>query len=448
MLMVALARRCDGFVIVGYVPEYRFNGLDWDGVAARTTHLVLFSAEPTADGDLSGLDRFWLLRQSSSPLRLALKRAGSGAPKVLISIGGIGRSTHFAPVCADKKLRRRLARRIVQLLVEYPTLSGIDLNWDAPKGVDEWRNLAKLAHDVRERMAGDDGVPIPGTPMLTMSFHPLTGAVAAFAGLKGKGSGKTFVEHFDLCHAMSYSLFDEHQRHATQRGSKMAVDEWAGKGLPASRLTLGLPFFAISRTTSQGKGYHELLDQEPTLKDRLDADEAADGYYFNNANTLAKKVRFAKKRQLAGVMIWELGQDKAPSKPGGGSLLRHVWDAAVAVSDSPSDLKKPGSLWSDILAKLPVTEDNVVCGLAGIAGAYLLLKALWFHTPVRDRAPRGENDPPKEPSEEHLRIVKESEERYEREEREYKKKSGEADGSAEAAEAPGEGGGGGETEAG
>lgn len=445
LVLLALTRRSASFAVVGYVPEYRFKSLDWDGTMQRTTHLILFSAEPTADGDLNGLDRFWLLRQGSSPFRLALKRAGSRAPKVLISIGGQSRSDHFAAAAADKTARRKLARRIVQLLLDFPVLSGIDLNWETPQNVDQWRDLRRLAHEIRDRMSGSDGVPLPGNPLLTMSYHPVTGAVDQFASLQSKGKAKSFVEYFDMCHAMSYSLFDENHRHATQRAAKMSIEEWAKKGLPSSRLTLGIPFFGISRhKNGVAASWSELLERDPTLKDRPDVDETEDGIYFNNAQTLSKKVRFAMRRHLAGVMIWELGHDKAPSDANTGSLLRHVWDAAIAAaaelgspSGSPNHMKPEGSFWTDLFALLPMSEDNIICGIAGIVGAYMLMKSIWYNTPVRDRANafRGDNDPPSEDLEEHLKIVRECEEKYEklmREEREAREAAKQAKAAAEA----------------
>merc|ERR1719174_2940988 len=347
-------------------------------------------------------------------------RAGSRAPKVLISIGGQSRSDHFAAAAADKTARRKLARRIVQLLLDFPVLAGIDLDWEAPRSVEQWRDLGKLAHDIRERMAGSEGVPLPGNPLLTMSYHPVTGAVEQFASLQSKGKARSFVEYFDMCHAMSYSLFDENHRHATQRAAKMSIEEWAKKGLPSSRLTLGIPFFGISRhKNGVAASWSELLERDPTLKDRPDVDETEDGIYFNNAQTLAKKVRFAMRRKLAGVMIWEIGQDKTPSDPASGSLLRHVWDAAVSAaaehgSAMPlNNVKHQRSFLSTLLSWLVPNEDHLVAIIAAIAGAYLLLKSVWYHTPVHLRAPRGENDPPAEPSAEHLRIVKEFEEQME-----------------------------------
>jgi GH18 family chitinase len=38
------------------------------------------------------------------------------------------------------------------------------------------------------------------------------------------------------------------------------------------------------------------------------------GFAFNGQATVAKKVRYAAEQKLAGVMIWELGQDSSRSE--------------------------------------------------------------------------------------------------------------------------------------
>ncbi|CAK8999484.1 unnamed protein product [Durusdinium trenchii] len=52
---MALVQRVCAIAVVGYVPDYRFNSIDWRKAVARTTHLILFSVEPKVDG-LQNLD--------------------------------------------------------------------------------------------------------------------------------------------------------------------------------------------------------------------------------------------------------------------------------------------------------------------------------------------------------------------------------------------------------
>ena len=48
----------DAFVVAGYLPEWRYEGTDWDATCAHVTHLILFSMEVTEDAKLTASDRF------------------------------------------------------------------------------------------------------------------------------------------------------------------------------------------------------------------------------------------------------------------------------------------------------------------------------------------------------------------------------------------------------
>jgi GH18 family chitinase len=70
-------------------------------------------------------------------------------------------------------------------------------------------------------------------------------------------------------------------------------------------LCLGLPFYGRSLKDRESHTFADIArlhDPAPEL------DEVA-GIVFNNVVTIGRKVQLAHGRRLAGVMIWELGQD-------------------------------------------------------------------------------------------------------------------------------------------
>mmetsp|Transcript_83128 Transcript_83128/g.178208 ORF Transcript_83128/g.178208 Transcript_83128/m.178208 type:complete len:419 (-) Transcript_83128:21-1277(-) len=365
LLLTALLQRAEGFVVVGYVPEYRFEAVDWAGVVARTTHLLLFSLEPAENGDLKGVQNVAAVLRSTSRLQQALKNAGKAAPQVMVTVGGAGRSQHFAAATGEKKVRRRLARRIVKLLEEQPTLAGVDLDWEAPRKPQEWRDLGRLAGEIRSLGSKDASRKL----LITMAYHPRSGALEAFAELKGKKSETSFVDLFDLCHAMTYSQFDHQRHHSTAAMDLAAVEEWKDAGLPRERLTLGLPFFGVTKK-GESMSYGQIVDRDPTVKRFTANDESTDGTYFINAKSAAKKVQFAAQQGLAGVAIWELGQDKPASDAAEGSLLRHIWEAVEEVGT-------PVSFWRRLLSyAVPSSEDQVYAALSAVVFVYLLVRVL------------------------------------------------------------------------
>lgn len=170
---------------------------------------------------------------------------------------------------------------------------------------------------------------------------------------------------------MAYSQYDEEKKHSSMRLVELAVEEWTKQGLPPSRLTLGVPFYGVSRTNGQASTYSEIVDADNRLATEPGRDESADGMWFNNAETLAKKVDFAASKNLGGVMVWELGQDKHASNPSSGSLLRALWDAATSVPGGLASQRRPTGL-AGFLETLPFGEREFYVFAAATLGAYML----------------------------------------------------------------------------
>merc|ERR1712232_644483 len=121
-----------------------------------------------------------------SKLQMALSKAGEFAPKVLVAVGGSGRSQHFAKAMATKESRNKLVKNIVQFLREIPFATGVDLDWETPQSVQQWRDVGKFAKKLRSSLT-DAGYK---EPLITMGYRPGSGAVAAFSSLQGKSSGR------------------------------------------------------------------------------------------------------------------------------------------------------------------------------------------------------------------------------------------------------------------
>merc|ERR1712151_483616 len=116
--------------------------------------------------------------------------------------------------------------------------------------------------------------------------------------------------------------------------------------------------------------YDDIIKKEPSLLDHPGMDEAKDDFYFINAKSIRKKVRFARHQGLWGVMLWEVGQDKGffgASKNTEGSLLKHI---RAAVEE---DLQRTWEEFLDMLsARSPISEVQLILGLSSIAGGGLL----------------------------------------------------------------------------
>merc|ERR1712216_470934 len=81
--------------------------------------------------------------------------------------------------------------------------------------------------------------------------------------------------------------------------------------LPAEKLTVGLPFYGRSVTTGEWKSYEDLVQEHHPLDPKSDmvVGQTQEKISFNGPQTIADKTRVALEAGIAGVMIWEVGQD-------------------------------------------------------------------------------------------------------------------------------------------
>lgn len=125
------------FRVVAYLPDYR--AAEFDPVAARgLTDLILFSAEPTATGQLD-LSRLKEIPWARLRTFMTLERV-----RLILSIGGWERSMHFSSVAGSGQKRREFIKAVVTVCLEE-RLDGVDLDWEHPKNDAEQAGYARRA---------------------------------------------------------------------------------------------------------------------------------------------------------------------------------------------------------------------------------------------------------------------------------------------------------------
>lgn len=279
------------FRVAGYLPDYRAGSVDLGGLQ-RVTDVILFSAEITAFGGVAteAMDAFpW------AALRQWKARTGS---RLWVAVGGWGKSRHFAAISKDLELRKRFVETVVKLCSERG-LDGVDLDWEHPSGALEEQTYGELIAALRSVL------------------HPLRLQVSVtIAGWQRLT--RQAIDSVDVVQLMAY---DRPGVHASYDGAVEDVQKLLKMGVPAGKLVLGLPFYGRHLTDrNRTLTYREIEERHHPA---ADVDEV-DGVAFNGPTTLLRKVGFAKELGLAGVMIWELGQDATGER----ALLRTVTAAA------------------------------------------------------------------------------------------------------------------------
>ena len=283
------------FTVAAYLPEWRYEGANWEDIAEVVDHLILFSMEVQPSGRLSAFDRL-PRKELMQEARAATRAAGS---KLLVCVGGNGRSAGFSSAVAGKERRSRFVNSLISLLDRYD-LDGVDLNWEYP-GYDfktgyasdevlerDYRGLGRLLKQLHVALA-------PQGRILTMAYYP-------DSRQEGLIEAHRFPQYVDLMHMMSY---DQQGRHSTwEFGDRVARQ--GARMLPPAQVTLGLPFYGRHVQTGDWKSYEDLIQANPMLSE---SEDEVSGYFFNGPKLIRRKTRLARELGLGGVMIWEVGQD-------------------------------------------------------------------------------------------------------------------------------------------
>lgn len=275
------------FEVVGYLPDYRLDSFD-PAQARYLTDLVYFSVEPKSTGELG----------AGLPSEDTLKKLRSIKEKhnvrLHLCVGGWGRSKGFIPLAASESARKRFAAALVEFCTKNG-FDGVDLDWEHPENEAQQNDYGRLLSETKQAFQ-----PVK----LSLSI-----AMAGWQQIPAEGFAAV-----DRVHLMAY---DADGRHSTPEFAEGEVARVIKKGAPEGKICLGIPLYGRSvKDRSKSIPYSELVrkHQPPGEVDEID------GVYFNGLKTTEQKTRFAMSKKLAGVMIWEVGQDASGEQ----SLLRAI----------------------------------------------------------------------------------------------------------------------------
>lgn len=275
------------FRVVGYLPDYRAAEIDLES-AKRLTDLVYFSAEPGPTGELK------LGRIKPEHVRQLQKLKEAQHVALFLCVGGWGRSGGFAKLAAAPEARQRFAKELAEFCRDN-RFDGVDVDWEHPQNDAESRDYGELLSAIRREFQPH-------------SFQ-LTIAMAGWQKLTAEA-----IAAVDRVNLMAY---DGRGRHSTFEFATRDVEQLIEVGVPAGKICLGLPFYGRGiDDRSKALAYAQIVKD---LQPGREVDELQ-GLYFNSVGTIERKTRFALSNKLAGVMIWEIGQDTHDET----SLLRAI----------------------------------------------------------------------------------------------------------------------------
>ncbi len=293
------------FKVVGYAPS-------WAGSASaiqysKLTHINYAFILPTSSGGLTAVD-------NPTKLRDIVTRAHAANVKVLIAVGGWndGNDSAFEAMARSSTARTTFVNNLVNLCNQY-NLDGVDIDWEYPDPGTSGSNYALMMQQLGSAMHSRGKL--------------LTAAVIA-SGSTGGGVPNSVFGVVDFLNLMAYD--GGGSNHSTYEYAVSSVNYWVGRGLPASKAVIGLPFYG--RSSSSYVAYNTLLSQGASPNS-----DSFNGVGYNGIPTIKRKTNMAFDRSLGGVMMWELSQDAT----GANSLLTAIDQVVDARSGGGGTVAAP-----------------------------------------------------------------------------------------------------------
>jgi chitinase len=283
------------FRVIGYMPSWagNVNQVQY----SKLTHINYAFLLPTNTGGLQAIE-------NPAKLQSLVSTAHANNVKVLISVGGWngGDDSAFEGLAANGTYRNNFVNNMIGFVNQYG-LDGVDIDWEYPNTGASANNYITLMTQLSTEMHNRGKL--------------LTGAIVGSDGGTILTSAFALVDFYNLM-AYDYNDFD----HSTYNYATQSINYWRGRGLPANKTVLGVPFYGHPTWES----YAQLLARG--------ANPYADIFGnvgYNGITTIKQKTNLAFD-QGSGIMIWELSQDVT----GANSLLSAIHEVVLTRTGNPN----------------------------------------------------------------------------------------------------------------
>lgn len=267
-------------MVIGYMPSWSGdpNAVQY----SKLTHINYAFAEANPNGTLSC---------DTGNLGAIVSKAHSAGVKVLISVGGANNGGNMTS--AMRNSRAALAGNIVNFVNTWG-LDGADIDWEGPANSSDGNLFSLLIQSL-------SGSLKPAGKLVTTAVD-----TGGWFGMYIPSSAFTYL---DIVNVMAYD--GDGANHSSMAIAQDGLNYWLGRGVPKSKLVLGVPFYGetpYSNGNGAQRAYKDLLADDPDVPYK----DLSNGYAYNGLATMQQKAQLAKS-SAAGIMIWELSEDATGS---------------------------------------------------------------------------------------------------------------------------------------
>lgn len=297
-------------MVVGYLPRYKGNTLDWlkKTDLNKLTHIVIAFFNPDGDGNI-------FFDGSSQDLTDTISYCKEKNVKVLMSIAGGGIPKVSEPYYkamltgANSSTRTDFTSKLSSFMTRY-NFDGIDV--DIEGNLMTSSTYTNGYGDFISKLRTD----------LTSKGKLLTAALGSWNHGNYPNSA---LQLFDYIFLMTYDergpwSWDDGNNNsgpiASQTFMQNLLSIYENKGIPKSKLFIGLPFYAYEFNTktdgthkTESLSIHEVIKKYWKDNDSVAFDDRTGNAHYNGIDTISSKTRYAINNGYAGVMIWEITHD-------------------------------------------------------------------------------------------------------------------------------------------
>ncbi|GLJ54264.1 hypothetical protein SUGI_1164130 [Cryptomeria japonica] len=271
--------------------------------------------------------------------------------KTLISIGGGGSNSTAFALMASNPIRRAVFIKSAIALARCHAFHGIDLDWEFPSNTREMENLGKLFSEWRHSINLESRSS--GRPPLLLTAAVYFAQIFFLWGELRSYPAASIAKNLDWVNVMAFdyhgsgdtsatgapaALYDRTSNVSTSYG----ISSWVDSGLPQEKIVMGMPLYGkswvLKSQNQTGIGApavaagpkQNLSDESGTMffseitdfirdnhaTEVFDMESGSAYCYigelwvgYDNQDSVAAKVRFAKQKGLLGYFFWAISQD-------------------------------------------------------------------------------------------------------------------------------------------
>lgn len=304
--------------------------------------------------------------------------------KVLLSIGGWTYSPGFAAATSTDATRATFASSAVELVKDWG-FDGIDIDWEWPASEAEANQMVALLTALRKQL-DSYAAQSAGGYHFTLSVA-LPAGPDNYSKLKLAQMNAAGVDQFNMLsydYAGSWDTTSGHQANLyadaahptnTPFSTDAAIQAYVAAGVPANKITLGLPLYgrAFESTAGIGQAYsgvgsgsweNGIWDYKVLPRSGTEIYDAAAGatysydsatkelVSYDNVDMIKRKAAYIQTKGLGGSMFWEASGDRTDA----GSLIAAAFNAlggAGSLEKTQNLLSYPNSKYDNIKNNVP-----------------------------------------------------------------------------------------------